>query len=645
MDKKTAIQDALFQQMLASNNTSIITSTLLAAVLAYVQRELISATVIIVWLSLVVLVAVARATLALVYRRSPLDEDSSFGPRLLRFRLGVLTVGFVWGAAGIVMFPSSDPSHQIFLIFMLAGLTAGGVVSYSADLVSAIGFSISALLPINARLFIAGDSLSVAMGMAGMLYLGFMIVILRYMNRNVRENIVLRLDASAREEIARASEERYRLLLNHAPVGIMHYDTNLIITYCNDLLADTLRNTPERLIGLDIKLLKDQSVLPAMRKALDGKPGYYEGHYTATFSDASVWITMTCAPSRDGTGKIIGGVAIAQNVTTLHESNQQMYSLLNSMAEGAYGIDMDGNCKFVNRAFMRILGYEYADEIIGKNTHGLIHHSYPDGSRYPDSECKLNIAFRRNLEIHVTDEVFWKKDGTAVPVEYWSQPIMEGDVVQGAVVTFIDITERKLAEEKIRNLAFYDTLTLLPNRRLLIDRLGQTIAASTRSGRYAAVMFLDLDNFKSLNDLHGHAVGDLLLIEVAKRLKSCVRHMDTVSRFGGDEFVLVFSELDVDRDKSISQVGKVAEKIRVILAKSYTLIFPQDTGTEKTVRHNCTASIGVVVFVNREATPEDLIRWADNAMYHAKEKGRNSIVFNDSAGLTGLNESEVPGSN
>ncbi len=321
--------------------------------------------------------------------------------------------------------------------------------------------------------------MSVAMGMAGVLYLGFMVMSLRHINRNILENIELHLEATEREDAVRASEERYRLLLNHSPVGIIHYDTNLIITYCNDHFAVIMHNSPERLIGSDMNLLKDQSVLPALRKALEGGLGIFEGHYLATFSDAKLWLTMTCAPSRDVAGKIVGGVSIVQNVTALHESHQQMFSLLNSMAEGAYGVDINGKCRLVNRAFLRILGYDDADDIIGKPIHELIHHTHPDGSHYPAAECKMYNAYRRNLETHATDEVFWNKDGIAIPVEYWAQPILEDDVVQGAIVTFIDITERlqvladlRESEERFRQMFERHSAVMLliePRSGMIVD--------------------------------------------------------------------------------------------------------------------------------------------------------------------------------
>ncbi|MBI3903340.1 MAG: diguanylate cyclase [Nitrosomonadales bacterium] len=193
-----------------------------------------------------------------------------------------------------------------------------------------------------------------------------------------------------------------------------------------------------------------------------------------------------------------------------------------------------------------------------------------------------------------------------------------------------DITERKLAEEQIRNFAFYDSLTQLPNRRLLNDRLQQTMLVSKRNNHYGALMFLDLDNFKPLNDAHGHDAGDLLLIEVARRITSCVREVDTVARFGGDEFVVMLSDLHIDKTASLTKTSTIAEKIRSSLSEPYVLTLQKDN-EEKTVVHRCTSSIGVALFINHEASPEELIKRADRAMYQAKNGGRNAIHFFDSA--------------
>lgn len=198
------------------------------------------------------------------------------------------------------------------------------------------------------------------------------------------------------------------------------------------------------------------------------------------------------------------------------------------------------------------------------------------------------------------------------------------------VVVSRDITERMEREQEIYNFAFYDALTQLPNRRLLIDRLDQAMATSKRSGRYGALMYLDLDDFKLLNDTHGHAIGDLLLPEVGRRITGCLREMDTVARLGGDEFVLVLCELDKDKARSTVQASVVAEKVHAILAEPYELQVQRENNLATTIQYNGTASIGVVLFVNHEASKEDFLKRADMAMYQAKAAGRNLIRFYDS---------------
>ena len=190
-----------------------------------------------------------------------------------------------------------------------------------------------------------------------------------------------------------------------------------------------------------------------------------------------------------------------------------------------------------------------------------------------------------------------------------------------------DITERKRMEGQVHQMAFFDTLTSLPNRRLLQDRLAKSIAGSKRSGCYGAVMFLDLDKFKTLNDTRGHPVGDLLLIEVAQRLQKCVRETDTVARFGGDEFVVILDGLKKDRTESEGLSAQVAEKIRSVLSEPYLLNSVAADGTVQQLEHDGGASIGVAMFLRDEASQDDILRWADLAMYQAKDAGRNSVRF------------------
>jgi diguanylate cyclase (GGDEF)-like protein len=188
-------------------------------------------------------------------------------------------------------------------------------------------------------------------------------------------------------------------------------------------------------------------------------------------------------------------------------------------------------------------------------------------------------------------------------------------------------TEELMASEaKLQALAFYDVLTNLPNRRLFSDRLIQAQNKSKRSGLYGAVLFLDLDNFKPLNDTYGHAIGDSLLVEVAHRIRTCVREIDTIARFGGDEFVVLLSELEADKQESREKAMRVGEKIRQSLSYPYFLKISSDVLEEVVVEHQCTASIGLTLFIDYEVTQDEVLIQADSAMYEAKEQGRNTIV-------------------
>lgn len=297
-------------------------------------------------------------------------------------------------------------------------------------------------------------------------------------------------------------------------------------------------------------------------------------------------------------------------------------SVFTAAREGIALTDADGTIMDVNDSFTRITGYRL-DEVLGKNSRLL------QSGRHPK---EFYVAMWR--ELHETGywagEIWNKRKSGEVYAQYININSVrdEKGVVQQYVALFSDISKRKEMEERVRQFAFYDSLTELPNRRLLNDRLNLNMAASKRSAHFCALMFLDLDNFKTLNDQHGHEVGDLLLVEVAKRLCACVREIDTVARFGGDEFVVLLGELDVKKDTATEQARVIAEKIRASLATPYVLHVPPQKGTvDSVVEHHCSASIGVVVFVNHEVSQSEVLKWADATMYEAKNSGRNSIRF------------------
>lgn len=309
---------------------------------------------------------------------------------------------------------------------------------------------------------------------------------------------------------------------------------------------------------------------------------------------------------------------IIENKHILRLSEEKFRSIFELANDGIEIISMEGQIIDLNHVSFESLGFEKS-QMQGKYLSDFVVPEY--GALIPE---RLALTKAQGTAIYESARV--NNAGLIVSVEVKSRLIeIDGQQVFLSVVR--DITQRKKSEEEIRNLAFYDPLTQLPNRRLLYDRLGQAMVATERSGRYAGLMVLDLDNFKLLNDIYGHMAGDQLLLEAASRLKGCVRDLDTVSRFGGDEFVVVLGELDMDRTESSTQARHVAEKIRLSLARPFVLTIRNEKNETVTIAHQCTASIGVIVFVGHEKMPGDYIKWADTAMYQSKELGRNQIQF------------------
>ncbi len=282
---------------------------------------------------------------------------------------------------------------------------------------------------------------------------------------------------------------------------------------------------------------------------------------------------------------------------------------------------------YISPSDERLRGFS-AQEVLG-------HHAFEMFTPEGIAEIQKLLAEQPEVETDGTSVAFETfevqhrcKDGRLL----WAEVSARADRdAQGNLIGFHGIsretTQRHQTEDQIRHLAFYDALTQLPNRRLLFDRLKQAMASSQRSGLFGAVLFLDLDNFKALNDRHGHAAGDFLLIEVANRLRAGVRAMDTVARMGGDEFVVICQEFDRDPAASRVQAGAVAEKIRASLALPYRVEVRSADGSVVTVEHRCTACIGIALFLGESLSQDEVCKFADAAMYQAKDAGRNQVRF------------------
>jgi diguanylate cyclase (GGDEF)-like protein/PAS domain S-box-containing protein len=434
------------------------------------------------------------------------------------------------------------------------------------------------------------------------------------------------LELSQAKAELQASEARLLAIIHAEPECIKVVDQQGLLVQMNPAgLAMVEADALEQVAGQPVVNLVAppyQAAFTAMhQKVLAGEPVQMEFEVVG-LKGGRRWLETHAVPMQDK-GRTVQ-LAITRDITESRQAQEKLQlaaSVFTSAREGIMITTADSRIIDVNDAFTHITGYT-RDEVLGQSPRIL-------GSQRHGQEFYAAMWHALIRVGYWSGEIWNRRKNGELYVEQLTISAV-GDAqgkTQQYVALFSDVTERKQMEDHVRQLAFYDPLTTLPNRRLLSDRLNQTLMASKRNGKYGALMFLDLDNFKPLNDAHGHETGDLLLVDVAQRLKACVREADTVARFGGDEFVVIINELDAEHGTSAAQAGAIAEKIRASLSQPYVLNTRKQGQADSTVEHRCSVTIGVALFYGSEASQSDILKWADAAMYRAKDAGRNCIRF------------------
>lgn len=421
----------------------------------------------------------------------------------------------------------------------------------------------------------------------------------------------------AAEEALAASEERYRTLAEASPDAIFVVDAGGFYRFANPAAARFVGRSIEEMLGRRGEEWFPPGLAARHRESVrrviaTGEP--FSGESQVPLAQGSGWFDTRLVPIHSETG-IVAVLGIARDITERKaaESRLQLWSkVFENANEGILITDAEGKVLSVNGAFSRITGYE-APEIIGGSIAKL------RSGRHPD---EFFAEFWRTLASSGSwsGEIWNRRKNGEVYPEWLSVSAIRDP--SGTITHFLgifsDISERKASEERIERLAHYDPLTELPNRTLLADRLAQAILAAQRSKRKVAVLFLDLDRFKWVNDRFGHAVGDQLLQQVARRIRGVVRDGDTVARVGGDEFVLALPEL-----RDTEDAARVAQKCLD------AMVAPFRVGEREFA---VSVAIGITVFPDDGDDQTQLLRDADQAMYQAKQAGRNSYQF-ASAGL------------
>ncbi len=432
------------------------------------------------------------------------------------------------------------------------------------------------------------------------------------------------------EDALRTSEERYRATFEQAAIGIVHAGRNGELLRCNARFAEMLGYLPEEIPGLNIQQITAPEEAPEsaekMRQIWSGELAKMSLEKRYIRKDGSqTWGRVTFSIQRDSEGRPLHFIATVEDINAQKAAEERMAKAQQSLraSEERYrtvfqtsqdGIAItrmsDGKCIDANQALLNLLGCE-REEYLGKTTSEL--NFWVD----PNERTEWVDVVRSGSVLRDTKTRLRKKSGEV----FWSLLSSSLILVDGdeCIMTVVrDISEARAAEEEIRSLAFYDTLTGVPNRRFATERLQHAIVAAARANRKGGLLFIDLDHFKQLNDTLGHRAGDVLLKEVARRLKLSVRESDTVGRFAGDEFVVVLHDLSEHAGEAGAQMQAIAEKIL------------------KSIRHPClieghetvnSCSIGITLFGNHGDSVDNILQQADIAMYQAKAAGRNAVRF------------------
>ncbi|MBF0266793.1 MAG: EAL domain-containing protein, partial [Gammaproteobacteria bacterium] len=314
---------------------------------------------------------------------------------------------------------------------------------------------------------------------------------------------------------------------------------------------------------------------------------------------------------------LVGGVLLTINIIRREDADTESEKLnmrsllLQSLAEGVFGIDHHGHCTFINNQASSMLGFKQ-DELIGNKIHDYIHHHLPNGNSYSENDCPIYKVLT-NKKKHAGEELFFKKDGSSFPVNLNALPIIENDILTGAVVSFFDISQLKENEALIKRQERYDSLTSLPNRKFFLEILNEQIALANRTNEPLWVLFLNLDDFKYINDILGHSEADKLLIMVTQRILNSIRETDIVARIGGDEFVVILHSVN-----EVADIDKVASKLL------YAISQPYEFDIENL---HVTVSIGISNYPNDADNADNLLKFADQSMSAAKSEGRNRYTY------------------
>jgi diguanylate cyclase (GGDEF)-like protein/PAS domain S-box-containing protein len=555
------------------------------------------------------------------------------------FIAGSAAHGIGWGLLGTAFFPH-DELYQSIIIFTICGTAAAGIATLAPMRQAYTAFLLPALLPLACQMVFLGGAVYYSTAFLLCLLLLYLLVAARqisdsmgqtYQARFEKEGLLKNLTVAKQEvenynrglqeeiverkkiqEALRESENHYRRLVETSSDLIWSVDRRGCFSYVNRQAVERIYGcAAEEMLGRSFSTF-DIATQHRLEVAAAGVDRLQFDTIHRRKDGAEVFLSFQAVILRDEDGHFIGATGTASDITARKLAEERLNDMLDEhqviLEHTQVGIafikqNVIARC---NRKFEEMFGYGDG-ELAGRSPAVL----YPSAETFTEADA-ASMALARGTTWEA-DFPVKRKDGSS----FWCQSSVKAldslDLEKGSIWVFSDVTERRQREELVRHLAHHDALTALPNRTLLRDRLEQTLIQARRTEHRVAVLFLDLDRFKLVNDTFGHEAGDSLLQAVASRLKLCVREGDTVSRPGGDEFLIVLAHL-----KHPAGAERVAQKIRNALTE------PVQVGGHE---FHVAASIGISIFPDDAEDTRTLLKQADIAMYHAKEQGRNSYSF------------------
>ena len=471
---------------------AVFSNLVLAFLISFLYLGIVPLTQFYLSINLILISTIIWGGLHLYYKNTGmLQRKEGFWERI--YISALVISALAWGSTSFLIYPENSPVEQNFLLLILAGLTAGTVVSISAHFKLTLFYIQALLLPLLLKIFLARPEKFISQMIMLIVFNLFLCGTALTLYRKIKKNLSLEFDHRSALKKLNLSEQRFEQIFHEAPTGIFYYNRDLILEDCNEGLLDILQAYKVSLKGLALDQMPDKRMTGALQQIREDKNGYYEGPYHTMTSDLDLIITLRTSPIKNSRGEIVGGVAIME-----------------------------------------------------------------------------------------------------------------------------DITERVRIQNAIRHQAYHDSLTGLPNRQLLMDRLSQALKSAQRHHHKGVLLYMDLDKFKLINDSTGHQAGDRLLKQVSLRLTEILREEDTVSRVGGDEFVILLPEITPEEEASVLYTSQVADKIHNVFSPPFAI--------DGQMIHTST-SIGITIFNGEEQNPEKILKYADTAMYHAKSQGRRKTSF------------------